>query len=194
MTDSPSPLSQPGKDLRPLPGPGQRYRPASVLILLYPRAGEDYIVLMRRTDSVEHHKGQISLPGGAQDAEDYDSVYTALREAQEEIGLDPDRVEVVATLPDVYVPVSWFVITPVVARLKPDAAATALEFKPNAGEVAEIIEIPVRALREEATHRTEVRTVNDVTHTIHYYTYGPYLIWGATGRIIFEFLREFSEL
>src|ERR687888_2153791 len=105
--------------MRPWPGPGTDYRKASVLILLYPRSGEDYVIFTRRTDTVEHHKGQISLPGGSQDPTDPDAVYTALRETQEELGIDPDFLEVVTTLNDVYVPVSGFVITPVVARLKP---------------------------------------------------------------------------
>src|ERR671934_1643288 len=107
------------QDMRPWPRPGTDYRKASVLILLYPRAGEDYVIFTRRTDTVEHHKGQISLPGGSQDPTDPDAVYTALRETQEELGIDPNLLEVVATLKEVYVPVSGFVITPVVARLKP---------------------------------------------------------------------------
>src|SRR5438067_12238199 len=104
-------------DMRPWPRPDMEYRKASVLILLYPRGGEDYVIFTRRTDTVEHHKGQISLPGGSQDPADLDAVYTALRETQEELGVDPDLLEVIATLKDVYVPVSGFVITPVVARL-----------------------------------------------------------------------------
>jgi 8-oxo-dGTP pyrophosphatase MutT (NUDIX family) len=191
--------------MRPWPGPGTDYRKASVLILLYPRSGEDYVIFTRRTDTVEHHKGQISLPGGAQDPTDPDAVYTALRETQEELGIDPDLLEVVATLKDVYVPVSGFVITPVVARLKVDgsgdestsgapashnSSSEVLLFKPNPHEVAEIIEVPLDALRDDAIHRTEVRTVNGVTHHVHYYLYGPYEIWGATGRIIYEFLAE----
>src|SRR5437762_10920096 len=111
--------SNPTNDLRPLPGEGIEYRRAAVLLLLYPRAGEDYVIFTRRTDTVEHHKGQISLPGGSQDPTDPDAVYTALRETQEELGVDPDRLEVITTLTDVYVPVSGFVITPVVARLRP---------------------------------------------------------------------------
>ena len=110
--------------MRPWPGAGTDYRKASVLILLYPRSGEDYVIFTRRTDTVEHHKGQISLPGGSQDPTDPDPVYTALRETHEELGVDPDLLEVVTTLGDVYVPVSGFVITPVVARLVSAASRT----------------------------------------------------------------------
>jgi len=96
----------------------------------------------------------------------------------------------------VYVPVSGFVVTPVVARLKSEPEpggseqAPPLQLTPNPHEVAEIIEVPLSALRDEAIHRTELRTANDVTFNIHYYTYGPYEIWGATGRIIYEFLNS----
>jgi 8-oxo-dGTP pyrophosphatase MutT (NUDIX family) len=188
--------SNPKQDIRPVPSPGStgKYRRAGVLLLLYPRFGEDYVVFMRRTDSVEHHKGQISLPGGGQDPTDRDIIDTALRETHEELGIEPGQVEVVTTLEDVYVPVSWFVITPVVARLKVEAVQSNLVFRPNPDEVAEIIEVPLRALRDEATHRIELRTVNGVTHTIHYYSYGPYVIWGATGRILYEFLNHYPEM
>jgi 8-oxo-dGTP pyrophosphatase MutT (NUDIX family) len=185
MIDQPD---NPSSDLRPIPRDGSTYRKASVLLLIYPRADVEYVVFTRRTDNVEHHKGQISLPGGSQDPEDADAVATALREAHEELGLDPALVDVVAVMNDVYVPVSGFVITPVVARLKPEALAEDVVFHPNPDEVAELIEVPLNALRDDAVHRTELRTVNSVTHHIHYYTYGPYTIWGATGRIIYEFL------
>ncbi len=174
-------------DLRPSPRQRQAYRRAAVLLLLYPRAGEDYVVFMRRTETVEHHKGQISLPGGSQDDTDPDLVFTALREAREELGVDPSTVEVAATLKDVYVPVSGFVITPVVARLVSRTAE--LVFRPNPDEVAEIIEVPLSALRGDSIHHTEPRIVEGVTNTIHFYTYGPYQIWGATGRIIYDFLN-----
>lgn len=178
------------RDVRPEPWNGGEYREAAVLLLLYPRGDDDYVVFTRRTDTVEHHKGQISLPGGSRDAEDPDMVYTALRETQEELGLDPEAVDVIATLRDVYVPVSSFVITPVVARLREEAVDAGVTFKPSAEEVAEVIEVPLTALRDGAIHRTELRTVNGINHHIHYYTYGPYVIWGATGRIIYEFLAS----
>src|SRR5689334_12603661 len=124
-----NPTSSVFDDLRPPIEPGISYRRASVLILLYPMGDEDYVVFTRRTDNVEHHKGQISLPGGAKDPEDQDAPATALRETYEEIGLDPSKVEVLAVLRDVYARVSSFVITPVVGRLKPDEARAGLVFR-----------------------------------------------------------------
>lgn len=179
-------------DLRPPVELGIEYRRAAVLILLYPRDGENYVVFTRRTDNVEHHKGQISLPGGATDPADPDPSFTALRETHEELGVHPELVDVVAVLRDVYARVSSFVITPVVARLKPEAAREGLVFRPSHDEVAEIIEVPLRALRDEAIHRMEARTANGVIYNIHYYNYGPYEIWGVTGRIIYEFLGTFQ--
>lgn len=179
-------------DLRPPVESGIEYRRAAVLILLYPRDGENYVVFTRRTDNVEHHKGQISLPGGAADPADPDPSFTALRETHEELGVQPELVEVVAVLRDVYARVSSFVITPVVARLKPEVPREGLVFRPSHDEVAEIIEVPLRALRDEAIHRMEARTANGVIYNIHYYNYGPYEIWGVTGRIIYEFLGTFQ--
>lgn len=185
IEDSPKPYDE----LNPLDEPGVVWRRSAVLILIYPKAGEDYLVFMRRTDTVPHHKGQISFPGGSKDATDPDIIHTALREAQEELGIDPERVEVLSVMPDVYARVSFFVITPVIARLKPEVAGE-LVFKPNAGEVAEVIEVPLSALRNPSLHRTELRTRDNITYQLHFYTYGPYEIWGATGRIIREFLRS----
>jgi 8-oxo-dGTP pyrophosphatase MutT (NUDIX family) len=162
-----------------------------VLLLIYPRDGEDYMVFMRRTDIVEHHKGQISLPGGAEDPDDESPVATALREAQEELGIDPGAVEVMGTLHDVYARVSYFVITPVVARLKPEAVERELVFRPSPDEVAEVLEAPLRVLREEWRHHTEMRTSGNVTYNVHYYDCGAYIIWGVTGRILHEFLKEY---
>ena len=175
-------------DLRPPVEEGFVYRPASVLLLVYPRAGEDHVVFIRRPETMEHHKGQISLPGGAQDPTDPDPIYTALREAQEEIGIDPDRVQVVGTMPPVYARVSAFVITPVIATLKPGQSDTDLQFFPNHYEVDEVIEVPLRVLSDPANHRIEQRTWGGFTYNIHFFNCGPYEIWGATGRIIFEFL------
>ena len=179
-------------DLRPPLEDGFMYRPASVLLLVYPRGGEEHVVFIRRPETMEHHKGQISLPGGAQDPTDPDSVYTALREAQEELGIDPGVVEVLGTMPPVYARVSAFVITTVIGRLKDLQASNDLVFNPNHYEVAEVIEVPLSALRAPANHRIEQRTAGSFTYNIHFYTYGPYEIWGATGRILYEFLTSWK--
>jgi len=121
---------KPYDELNPLNEPGAVWRRAAVLILLYPKEGEEYIVFMRRTDTVAYHKGQISLPGGGYEPSDPDLIFTALREANEELGIDPERVEVIAVMPEVYARVSFFVITPVIARLRP-GDSNELTFRPN---------------------------------------------------------------
>ena len=170
------------------PAKGERYRRAAVLLLIYPRNGEEHMVFMRRTETVMHHKGQISLPGGAKDPTDPDLVYTALRETQEELGVDPEVIEVTGKLRDIYARVSGFLITPIIGRLKAGYPEELL-FNPNPGEVAEVIEVPLSALHDETIHHVRPYTAPDGFHyDIHYYTYGPYEIWGATGRILHEFL------
>jgi 8-oxo-dGTP pyrophosphatase MutT (NUDIX family) len=175
-------------EMQPPVDPSEVFRQAAVLLLCYPRADEEHMVFMRRTETVMHHKGQISLPGGARDETDPDEVFTALREAYEELGIDPTQVEVAGIMPTIYARVSGFMIAPVVGRLK--QGASELFFKPNPDEVAEVIEVPVRVLRDPNTHHTRPFTRDGVTYNLHYYTYGPYEIWGATGRILFEFFKH----
>ena len=178
------------EDTWPRVQPGEKYRRAAVLMLIYPRGGEDHMVFMRRTETVAHHKGQISLPGGAQDPADADLVQTALRETWEELGVDPAAIEVVGRLRDIFARISGFLITPVIARLKPGYSAQDLTFTPNEDEVAEVIEVPMSALFDDSIHHTKPYTAPDgLQYDIHYYQYGPYEIWGATGRILYEFLK-----
>lgn len=175
-------------ELNPPAEAGLVWRHSAVLILLYPKGGEEYMVLMKRTENVAHHKGQISFPGGAAEPEDRDIITTALREANEELGIDPETVQVLGVMPDFYARVSNFIITPVVGRLRAEAGAAKVLFRPNADEVAEVIEVPLSVLRDPSIHHTEQRTHSNVTYELHFYDYGQYEIWGATGRIIHEFL------
>ena len=175
-------------EMWPQIGPEEVFREAAVLILLYPRRGQDNIVFMRRTETVLHHKGQISLPGGSRESTDPDLTYTALRETEEELGVNPALVEVVGIMPPILARVSGFLITPVVGRLH--ASEPDIAFVPNADEVAEVIEVPLRTLRDPQTHHTRPFTRDGLTYNLHYYTYGPYEIWGATGRILYEFFKQ----
>jgi 8-oxo-dGTP pyrophosphatase MutT (NUDIX family) len=175
-------------EMQPPSDPNERYREAAVLLLSYPRGVENHIVFMRRTDTVVHHKGQISLPGGARDETDPDLIYTALREAQEELGVDPHFVEVLGSMPPIYARVSQFMITPVVGRLI--GGSPELLFIPSPHEVAEVIEVPLRVLRDPATHTERPVEFQGARYNLHTYTYGPYEIWGATGRILFEFFKH----
>lgn len=162
-------------------------RLAAVLLLLYPdpATGDDTIVFTRRTETLSTHRGQISFPGGSCDPDDPGPEFTALRETQEEIGVDPSSVRVIGTLNPVPTIVTNFLITPVVGR-----TAKRPDFLPNPREVAELIEVPLKELKNEAIHRVEPRETPMGLLTVHYFQYGPYNIWGATAAIFNIFLSD----
>jgi hypothetical protein len=111
-----------------------------------------------------------------------------LRETHEELGVHPDQIEITGTMTPIYARVSSFLITPVVGRLRPGLSDIA--FSPSPHEVAEVIEVPMRVLRDPASHHTRPFAHDGLTYNLHYYTYGPYELWGATGRILYEFFKN----
>ena len=153
-------------------------RPAAVLLPLTESGGELRLILTKRASHLKHHPGQIALPGGMVEAEDTDPAAAALREAREEIGLLPDNVEVLGGLP-FHQTVTGFRITPVVGRVR--APFTPV---PEAGEVAEVFEVPFAHVAVPERYRVEGRFWGGIKR--YYYTipYGPYYIWGATARIL----------
>jgi len=156
-------------------------RPAGVLIALYPRQGALHFPLTRRTDDVEKHKGQISLPGGAQ--EDGESLMdTALREAREEIGVKAEAGRVLGRLSPIFVPPSGFLITPFVAALpaRPD-------FRLMRREVAELIEVSIGELFDPTVVRREWWTVRGLEVEVPFFQIGPHKVWGATAMVLSEF-------
>lgn len=160
-------------------------RASAVLLLLFQLDGEDHIVFTRRTEHVATHKGQISLPGGAAEPTDSSLLDTALRETEEELGIPRDQVSVLGQLDDVDTVVSNFVIRTFVARL----AARPL-YRPEVSEVAEVIEVPVSALRDPGTHWQEERSGPFGPRSVDFFKYGEHVIWGATARILTLFLRS----
>jgi len=166
--------------------PGLDLVPASVLVLL--ERGPGYrMVFTRRTTSVEHHKGEVSFAGGMRDPEDADSRATALREAWEELGLDPDRVTVLGEL-DELVTVTSFLVTPVVGVVDSD-----LEFQPNRDEVEHILRVPMTHLRDPAQWFEDSRTWRGQVHRLRSCRYGNDVIWGATSRMLQNFLAVVPE-
>lgn len=155
---------------------------AAVLILLFPKEGSLHLLLTKRTDHVEHHKGQISFPGGAMDGQDADLVATALRETEEEIGLPPGAVQVLGMFDDFETP-SGFAITPVVGFV-PSLPL----LSPSLHEVAEIIEIPLTVFLEKKNERVVKMERQGRTHDVFYYNYNAYEVWGATAAMIRSFL------
>src|SRR5712692_8670990 len=161
---------------------GQRphARKAAVLLGLFDQHGETHLIFIRRSSNLRSHSGEIAFPGGAVDASDGSPIMTALREAQEEIGLDPARAEALGILSPVFTVVSNFLITPVVAFLPQGLGTLSLQ----ASEVTELILAPLRGLADPAITHTEEWTRGGLTRTVYFYHYGPYLIWGATARML----------
>lgn len=160
---------------------------AAVLIVLYPKSDELHVLLTKRTDDVEHHKGQISFPGGSVDDGDSDCVATALRETEEEIGLPRSTVQVLGLLDEHETP-SGFVITPVVATVPSFPA-----LRPNAIEVAEVLEVPLSVFLDKRNERIEQRQRLGVVQDVYFYRYGGHEIWGATAAILRAFLHHVHE-
>lgn len=151
---------------------------AAVLIPLLSRNGEWHVLVTQRTQHVEHHKGQISFPGGACEPGDTDLQTTALRETFEEIGVPPESVEVLGALDD-FVTVTDFVVTPFVGIIPHPFA-----YRLNGCEVDAVIEVPLSHLEDPAHLRVEQREYQGRTHDVLFWDYGPYTIWGATARIL----------
>lgn len=162
--------------------PGDRL-PAAVLLLLVYRDAEPSLVFTKKTETVPHHKGQFAFPGGLVHRLDVSMVETALREAREEIGLDPAAVEVLGVLDDVPTATTGFVITPVVG-LCPVAPALVADGR----EIERVLEVPLRALLDPTLYREELWEREGRPHPVTFLTYGDDVIWGATARILRGFL------
>ena len=159
------------------------YREAAVLVLLYPRGGLLHFPLTLRSEDTSNHKGQVSLPGGARE-EGETLIETALRETKEEIGVDPEGIEVLGSLSALDIPHSGFHVQPFVA-----VASEAPHFLLEAREVAELIEAALGELLSEDSARIEERMVEAGPIMVPYYRLGGHKVWGATAMILSE-LRE----
>jgi len=157
--------------------------PAAVLVSFVPRDNDPSLILTLRTMNVARHKGQVSLPGGVKEPQDQGMIATALREAEEEISLDPTMIEIAGVLDDQET-TSGFLITPVVGFISREAT-----FKPNPQEVAEIFEAPFSQLTDPANYQLKRGIHRGVPYTDHRYNVANHTIWGATGRIIHDMLK-----
>lgn len=160
----------------------QPTREASVLVPLVKREQGLQVLLTQRTDHLHDHAGQISFPGGRRDPQDVDAVSTALREAQEEIGLPAGHVEVIGALP-VYTTVTHYRVTPVVGLVRPD-----FELKLDAFEVAEAFEVPLAFLMNPAHHQRHEVELDSIKRQFLSmpWRHGDreYFIWGATAAML----------
>jgi len=163
------------------PADNQHGRAAAVLLVVYLIDGDPHLVLTRRTETVQNHKGQISLPGGAREGNET-LVETALREANEEVAVQPGDLQVLGTLTPVFVAVSGYLITPVVA-----VSARRPAFVPDPVEVVEVIEAPLSCLVDPAARREEDWELRGANVHVPYFAIGPHKVWGATAMILAEF-------
>ena len=165
-------------DLNPGMTPGQRLRHAAVLIPLVDRPGGLTMLLTRRTEHLEHHPGQISFPGGHVDDEDGSPEDTALREAEEEVGLERNHIRIVGRL-DQYITRTGFSVTPIVGLVDP-----AYRVRLDPFEVAEVFEVPLSFLLDPGNHRRDYRVHEGTRREFYAMPYGDYYIWGATAGMI----------
>jgi 8-oxo-dGTP pyrophosphatase MutT (NUDIX family) len=161
--------------------------PASVLVPLVQRPDGLHVLLTRRTAHLRDHAGQISFPGGRAEAHDADAAQTALREAEEEVGLSRRHVEVIGQLP-VYTTVTHFVVTPVVALVSPQASLALDRF-----EVEEAFEVPLPYLMTPAHHRRHVMPYEGGQRQFLSMPWGDYFIWGATASMLRNLYRFLSD-
>lgn len=174
-------------ELEGLLPPGQPLRPAAVLVGLIPRAQGWQVLLTRRTEQMPTHAGQISFPGGRIDPGDSDAVAGALRETHEELGIEPARVRPLGLL-DVYATISAYAVTPVVGIIDPDA-----RLAPDAREVDEVFEVPLRFLLDRANLKRELRHFRGRLRGYYAYPYGERYIWGATAGMLVNLLERLQR-
>ncbi len=153
-------------------------RPAAVLIAIQETAEGPQVILTQRASSLKHHAGQIAFPGGKRDEGDASLENTALREADEEIGLAPDNVQILGRLP-AHETVTGFTVTPVLGLVR----ATYFP-KPDYSEVAEVFTAPLSHVTDIARFSIQGRRWRGQRRRYYTVPYGPYYIWGATARIL----------
>ena len=163
--------------------------PSAVLVPVFFKQGEYYLLFTKRTEKVKDHKGQISFPGGAYQKEDRSLIATALRESTEEIGLAADAVEVLGELDDTVTLASNYIISPFVALIP-----WPYQFGIDGEEVEEIIEVPISFLLNDG-YSLEEAVASDGSEIKGYsYHYQGKIIWGATARILKQFLEIFARI
>jgi 8-oxo-dGTP pyrophosphatase MutT (NUDIX family) len=173
---------------RPLNLPGLVLRESAVLVPLFEREGVPHILFTRRPAHLRTHANQFSFPGGGRDPEDPTPLHTALRETEEELGIDRSRVRVLGMLDEIPT-ITSFRIQPFVGIIPGDG-----QYQPSVEEVAFILEVPLAGLLDPAIRSVEKRMVQGVERDMYSYTYNSHVVWGATARIVYNLLEHISQL
>ena len=160
---------------------------SAVLILLYEENGVICFTLTERTQTVEHHRGQISLPGGARETDEKLSS-TAIRETQEEIGIYAYDVDLIGALSPLFVPVTGFIINPFVGIINEN-----FDPQPAPEEVKTVISVHVNELLNDDNELQEKRNLRGYDVNIPYFLLSGHKVWGATAMILSEFKTVLKE-
>jgi 8-oxo-dGTP pyrophosphatase MutT (NUDIX family) len=172
----------------PLDLPEVELREAAVLVPLTIHHAVPVAIFTRRADTLRRHAGQISFPGGVRDPGDMTPLHVALREVQEEVGVRREDVQVLGMLDEIPT-ITEFRVVPFVGRLTPETLLSA-----DPAEIAEVIEVPLRALFEPSRQRVEKRLVRGAERDIYFFEYQGHTIWGATARIVRNLLDVAMDL
>ena len=162
-------------------------RPAGVLLPLVERDGSLNVILTKRAADLKHHAGQVSFPGGKLEPGDADARAAALREAREEIGLEPGNVRILGKCPD-HETVTGYLMSPYVGEVLEQ-----FEPVPQAEEVAEIFEVPFRLLADPASYEVEERIAAGQRRRFYVVECGPHRIWGATAMILYRLAKRMPD-
>lgn len=171
--------------------PADNAKKAAVLALFFPKNSDWHLVFIQRTThEKDRHGGQISFPGGRYEPEDQDFQVTALRETEEEVGIAANTIQVLGDLSNLYIPVSNFLVQPYVGYIDYTP-----EFRPDPGEVAQVLELPFSAFLEERVIRTtHVRLPNQfLLKDVPHFNVNNHVIWGATGMMMCELVAVASK-
>ncbi|MBX3498289.1 MAG: CoA pyrophosphatase [Alphaproteobacteria bacterium] len=173
--------------LNDLDQPPTQLRAAAVLVPLVDRDSVLSVLLTQRTEDMPSHAGQIAFPGGRRQAEDTSLVVTALRETEEEVGIDRSFVEVVGPI-DTYVTRTGYAVTPIIGFVRP-----AFTLKPDPREVADVFEVPLDFFLDPANHHVHSRTWQGRERRYYAMPYGERYVWGATAGMIKNLYHILAE-
>ncbi|HPS57335.1 MAG TPA: CoA pyrophosphatase [Spirochaetota bacterium] len=164
------------------------YRKAAVMMLFFEKNNSVHVLLQLRTDRVSTHKGQVSMPGGSCDSTDRDLLQTALRETNEEMGIDPSAIEVIGEF-DEYISIMGFQVNVFAGALN-----SKIEYTASDDETEQILEVPFSLFYNEEFYKCEKLTHEGREFDVYYYDFNGITVWGMTARILTDFSRKICKI